>query len=96
MSSLHGSYETTVKASGPTQLATVASTEGTHQTTIDAANSVVGLNLINGNASFVSTVATANTTKLEALANAEKTKQASSRQRREALRADTVGDGAKI
>ena len=96
MSSLHGSYETTVKAAGPTQLTSVVAAEQVRQTTIDAANSVVGLNLINGNAAYVTAVIAANIAKLESLNSAEKVKQASQAAARELLRADTVGDGAKF
>jgi hypothetical protein len=97
MSSQHGSYETTVASAGKTQLATVASTETTHQTSVDAANSVVGYNNVSGNnATLVSTTITANIAKLEALANAEKSKQASVAAARELLRTDTVGNGTSF
>ena len=47
--------------------------EQTHQTSIDAVNSVVGYNNVSGNnALLTSTTITANIAKLEALANAEK------------------------
>ena len=96
MSALHGTFETSVASAEATKLGTISATETTFQVSKDAANSVVGLRTENGNASYVSTVKTANATKLESLANAEKVRQASLAAAREALRADTVGDGAKF
>jgi hypothetical protein len=95
--SSHSTYESSVQSAGATQLATVATAITTHQTSIDAASSVVGYNLQTGNnATLRSTVATANAAKLEAFANAEKTKQASLAAAREALRTDNTGDRTKF
>lgn len=97
MSSQHGAFETSVKNSGPVQLATVATAETTKQTSIDAANSVVGYNLQTGNnATLVSTTITAALTLAETRNTAEKIKQASVAAAKEALRLDTVGDGNKF
>jgi hypothetical protein len=93
----HSTYESSVQSAGATQLGTIASTETTHQTSKDAANSVVGYNNVSGNnATLVSTVKTANLAKLESLNTAEKVKQASVAAAREALRTDNTGDGTKF
>ena len=90
-------YEASVISAGPAKLATIATAITAHQTSIDAANSVVGYNLQTGNnATLRSTVATANAAKLEAFANAEKAKQASIAAAKEALRTDNTGDGTKF
>jgi hypothetical protein len=87
MSSQHTTFESSVAAAETVKLGTFASTETVHQTSKDAANSVVGYNLQTGNnATLVSTVKTANLAKLEALNNAEKTKQASIAAARETLK----------
>jgi hypothetical protein len=87
-------YEASVISAGPAKLATVATAITAHQTAIDAANSVVGYNLQTGNnATLRSTVATANAAKLEAFANAEKTRQASLAAARDTLRS-AGGDNA--
>jgi hypothetical protein len=68
-------------------LASSVSAEQARMVTVDAVNSVVGYNNVSGNnALLVSTTITANIAKLEALANAEKTKQASIAAARETLK----------
>ena len=87
-------YEAAVVAAGPAKLAAVAAAITTHQTTIDAVNSVVGYNNINGNnALLTSTSKTAAAAKLEAYANAEKAKQAAVAIARDTLRT-AGGDNA--
>lgn len=87
MSSQHTTFEASSKTAGPTQLASVVAAEQTHQTSIDAVNSVVGYNNVSGNnALLTSTTITANIAKLEALANAEKSKQAALAAARETLK----------
>jgi hypothetical protein len=97
MSALHGTFETSVASAEATKIGTTASTEVTHQTSIDAKLSVIGYNNVSGNnANLVTAVVNANVAKLEALANAEKQKQRAVADAREALRADTVGDAVKF
>jgi hypothetical protein len=88
MSSQHTTFEASHAAASAVFLDSVTrSILVTHQTSCDAANSVVGYNLQTGNnATLVSTVKTANIAKLEALANAEKTRQASIAAARETLK----------
>jgi hypothetical protein len=97
MSALHGTFETSVASAEATKIGTIASAEGTHQTSIDAKLSVIGYNNVSGNyANLLTAVTNANATKLEALANAEKAKQRAVADAREALRADSVGNGILI
>jgi hypothetical protein len=95
MSSQHTTFEGSVATAGTTQLGTIATTEGTHQTARDAANSVVGYNNVSGNnATLVSTIKTANTVKLEALNAAEMAKQKSIAAARETLKASGTAESA--
>jgi hypothetical protein len=87
MTAAHTTFEASHAAASATFLDTVTrSVLVTHQTTIDAANSVVGLQLQSGNSAFVTTVKAANVAKLEALANAEKTRQTAIANAREVLK----------
>jgi hypothetical protein len=87
MSSQHTTFESSCKTAGTTQAASVVAAEQVRQVSIDAVNSVVGYNNVSGNnALLVSTTITANIAKLEALANAEKTRQASTAAAREILK----------
>jgi len=80
-------YEGTVKATGPTQLASLAANETTRQVACDAQNSVVGLVLQNGNAAYVTAVKNANIAKVANDLAAEVAKQSSRDAARETLRA---------
>jgi hypothetical protein len=87
-------YESTVKATGPTQTASLGANELTRQTSCDAQLSVVGLVLQNGNAAYVTAVANANKAKYAADLAAEVAKQAAQMVARDTLRA--TGDTGPV
>ena len=88
-------YEAAVSSAATTKAATVAAAELTHQTTIDANNSVVGYLPNGGNyGNLASAVKTANAAKLASIYNAEVAKQASFAAARDTLRNAGTDSGA--
>jgi hypothetical protein len=84
----------TVSTAGKTQAAAVLSAVQVAQTTIDAANSVVGYNNVNGSyGNLAAAVKTANLAKANAIFAAEQAKQASIAVARDTLRS-AGGDAA--
>jgi hypothetical protein len=96
MTASHTTYESSVKAAGPTKLATVATAIMTALTAIDSVNTVVGYNLQTGkNALLVSTTVTANLALAESRNNAEKAAQATAALARHTLQVAAVADGGQ-
>lgn len=88
-------YNASVKAAAPAQVATLTTNQTTAQATIEASRTAVGYNLQTGNyANFAAAVANANKAKFAADLAAEMTKQAAIAVARDTLR--STGDTAPV